>query len=48
MTIESRVTVKLNPVWPKYRLVCGEITRILSEQEPPERLIGSQWELDQG
>ena len=48
MTITSVRAIRLNPVWPKYRMVCGEIIRILSEQEPPERLIGSQWEPDHG
>jgi hypothetical protein len=43
MTVYRPIIVKRNPPWPKYRLVCGEITRILSAQEPPERLVDGQW-----
>lgn len=48
MTFDTVRTCKRNPVWPKYWMVCGEIIRILSEREPPERLNGSTWEPDQG
>ena len=37
------ITVKLNPAWPKYQMVCGEITRIRSSSETPECLIGKKW-----
>jgi hypothetical protein len=48
MTIVTARTIKLNPVWPKYWMVCGDVIRILTDQEAPERLIGSQWHPDQG
>lgn len=34
--------------WPKYRMVCGEITRLLSHEDAPERLVNNQWHPDQG
>lgn len=43
MTIHRPITVKRNMPWPKYRLMCGEITRILSAQDTPERLADGQW-----
>lgn len=48
MTIVTAKEIRLNPVWPKYWMICGEVNRILSDQETPERLIGSHWHPYQG
>jgi len=48
MTITTSRSVKLNPVWPKYWMICGEVRRILTERDAPERLIGSHWHPDRG
>ena len=37
------ITVKLNPAWPKYQMVCGELIRIRSPLEVPECLIEKKW-----
>lgn len=47
MTIKTTRQIPIRD-WPKYQMVCGELIRILTEQEAPERLIGSQWHPDQG
>jgi len=44
ITVTRPIIVKLNPVWPKYRMVCGELFRIRSPLEEPERLGNSGWQ----
>jgi hypothetical protein len=43
ITVYRPITVKLNPAWPKYQMVCGEIFRIRSPLEVPECLIEKKW-----
>lgn len=38
------VPVKLNPAWPRHQMVCGELFRIRSPLEQPERLTESGWQ----
>ena len=46
MTVSTEKQAKLIQAWPKYRLVCGEVFRLLTEKDAPERLIGLQWRPD--
>jgi hypothetical protein len=43
MTIQRSVSVKRNKAWPRYRMICGVVTRILSAQDVPERLDDKHW-----
>jgi hypothetical protein len=44
ITVYRPIIVKLNPAWPKYQMVCGEIFRIRSPLEQPERLTETGWQ----
>lgn len=44
MTICRPIIVKLDPAWPKYQMICGEVLRIRSPLEPPERLGDNGWQ----
>lgn len=40
------MTGRVNPDWPKYRLICGEFDRLLAPRVPIERLIDGDWRSD--
>jgi len=44
MTVTRTIQVKQNPAWPKYRMFCGQLVRIRSPLEPPERLEDKGWQ----
>ncbi len=37
------MTAEQKNVWPKYRLICGEVERLRHPASTPERLQGKQW-----
>ena len=43
ITVYRKILVPLNPEWPKHQMVCGELLRIRSPLEPPERLENGEW-----
>lgn len=43
-TVNRQIIVKLNPAWPKYQMVCGQLLRLRSEQDAIECLtIRNGW-----
>lgn len=34
---------KMNPKWPRYQLICGEVKRLLDPGSTPESFEGSIW-----
>jgi len=44
ITINRPIKVKANKPWPRYRMVCGEVTRLLSSEAVVERLKNGEWE----
>jgi len=44
ITVYRPIIVALNPEWPKYQMVCGELFRIRSPLEAPERLENGKWQ----
>ena len=44
ITVYRQITVTLNPAWPKYQMVCGQLLRLKSEQDVIECLtIKKMW-----
>ncbi len=43
MIVPRPIVVQLNPDWPRYRLICGEVKRHLDPSAPAEVWDGSAW-----